>query len=158
MMQTMTRRVAVTACSAILLASALGAAPAPDQAADPLIGYWKINWSKSEGPPRQQDLACKFDMTPTGRQWTVYITDEKGKKSTRVSPAIDDGKTYPVTGHEGSDAITLKRVDSHNWVETLWKNGKPTFQGTWKLSPDGKFLAIASSVRHYIRTYEKVPQ
>lgn len=156
-MHTTTIRRAIATCGALLLVAALGASAAPDQAADPLIGYWKINWSKSEGPPRQEDLACKFDMTPQGRQWTVYITVD-GKKSTRVSPAIDDGKTYPVTGHEGSDAITLKRIDSHNWVETLWKNGKPTFQGTWKLSADGKFLAIASSVRHYVRTYEKVPQ
>jgi hypothetical protein len=146
------RAVQLAICAAALPIFAIAAAA---EQPDPLIGTWKINWDKSVGPPRQQDLSCTFEKTAAGRTWTVYIVDENGKKSTRVSPAIDDGKTYPVTGHEGSDHITLKRIDAHNWQETLWKDGKPAFQGTWKLSEDGKELAIASSVQNYVRVYVK---
>jgi hypothetical protein len=125
------------------------------QQPDPLIGMWKVNFDKSVGPPRQQSLSMKFEMTEAGRIWTVYIIDEHGQRSTRVSPAIDDGQEYAVTGHEGSDHIMLKRIDAHNWEEVLKKDSKPVFQGTWKLSADGKELTISSSVRNYVRVYER---
>ena len=56
-----------------------------------------------------------------------------------------DGKDYPITGAEGSDTISLTRVDERTVRFVQKKAGKVVSTGTRVVSPDGKTLTITSS-------------
>ena len=119
--------------------------PASAQAADPVIGTWKLDVAKSKyrpGPP-PQSLTMKFETAGKG---VTVTTDEVGAEGQTIHTeytANYDGKDYPITGSVTSDTVALKRIDARTLQRTDKQGGKVVLTLMRKISTDGKMLTLA---------------
>jgi hypothetical protein len=108
-------------------------------AADPQMGTWKLNESKS-----------KITAGTLKNTQVVYSSmfgqvkikadgiDATGKPSHTEWSGKFDGKDYPVTGDPNSDARSYTKVNERTLTTTNKKNGKVTVTGQIVVSADGK--------------------
>ena len=112
--------------------------------ADPMIGTWKLNLSKSKfspgPPPKSQTLT--YEAVGQGVKVTVKGTDAEGKPIDFQTTANYDGKDYPVTGAPDRDTTARKRIDAHTMETTHKKAGKVVATGTSVISKDGKTITL----------------
>ena len=94
---------------------------------DPFIGSWRN--------PKTQTVN-QYEPAGDGKM-KVTVTTTKGAHS-RVE--VYDGKPYPVEGEEGTDAVSVTRIDSHTIQGENWYQGKPRARYTVTVSKDGKTL------------------
>ena len=131
---------------ALLVIGTVTAAPA----ADPVIGTWKLNLSKSTfspGPgPKSQTRT--YAESAQGVTLTLKTTTAQGKETTMALTFKDDGKPYPVTGTPDFDTVTVKRVDALTIHSTQMKGGAPVGTGVRTVSKDGKTLTFAQKGTH----------
>ena len=78
----------------------------------------------------------KYELAGDGNM-KVTVTNSGGAHS-RVE--IYDGKPYPVEGEEGTDAVSVSRLDAHTIQGENWYQGKPRARFTVTVSMDGKTL------------------
>jgi hypothetical protein len=115
----------------LLLVLALGISRVLLAEDDPFVGSWK---NKKGGGINQ------YEPAGDGRlKVTVFPAPESNQK---VHSRIEtyDGKPHEVVGEEGTEAISVKRIDSHTIEGDNWLGGKPRAHFTVTVSQDGKTL------------------
>ena len=114
------------------------------QAADPIVGTWKLTAAKStyNPGPAPKSLTAKIEAAGEGEK--VTADGVRGDDSIiRVEyTAQFDGKDYPISGSPTADTVSLKRLDANTIERTDKKGGKVTQTVTRKLSSDGKTATV----------------
>jgi hypothetical protein len=122
------------------------AGQAAAQAADPLIGTWELNVSKSTfnpGPgPRSESRT--YVLAGTAITATSRGLDADGKPTAEAWTVNYDGLDHPTTGNPNIDALSLKRIDAFTAEFTEKRAGKVVVTGTRAISQDGKTMTITA--------------
>lgn len=124
----------------ITLTLALSAMAGILVAADPMLGTWKLNPTKSKfspGPgPKSSTITYSQDA-----DWIILSTtgvDSEGKPVSRKNRYKTDGKEYPFEGPSGRGKITVKRIDGYNTEGVVKPDGGGNVTIRTAVSPDGK--------------------
>ena len=114
------------------------------QAADPLVGTWKLNVAKSTYSPGTAPKSLTVKIEAAGEGVKITADGVRGDDTPiRVeSTAQYDGKDYPITGSPMADTVSLKRLDANTTERTDKKGGKVTQTLTRKVSSDGKTMTV----------------
>jgi hypothetical protein len=119
--------------------------------ADPVLGTWKLNASKSKyspGPaPTEQTRV--YEANPKGIKVTVKTIEADGQMSTVLITANYDGKDYPVVGSPDYDAIELKKIDEYTSESTLLHGPVVVATARREVSRDGKTMTITYKTPPY---------
>jgi hypothetical protein len=123
-------------------------AAAVASAANPHIGTWKLNESKSkfaEGSTKNNTVAYSEGE---GGMITVTVdgTDKDGKAVHWTLQCKFDGKPYKTEGHPYADMMSYKKVDDHTNKITGMKDGKTVMTGTITVSKDGKSRTVNTTL------------
>jgi hypothetical protein len=122
--------------AAIGVAVVVGGVILAAQAADPLIGTWKLNPAKSKGA---KSGSTKVEAVGEGVKFAVDFVGTDGTESHWEFTAKYDGKDNPVTGTSPyGDVVALTRVDANTTRITSKQGGKVTATSTIVVSADGK--------------------
>ena len=130
-----------TILSLIVLAGAFFAAPA--FAADPIVGTWTLNVTKSKFITGAALTAGTRVYNETNGLYTLEqkLTGADGKeKSNRVQ--YRDGKDEKQATAGAADTTHAKMVNSNTWDFDLKKDGKVVGHVHRVVSPDGKTLTV----------------
>jgi riboflavin biosynthesis pyrimidine reductase len=112
--------------------------------ADPVVGTWILNVSKSKfspGPAPRQETRV-YEAQGDGIKVTVRTVEADGHTTTVHIAANYDGKDYPVTGESDYDAIELQKVGERAAIATLMHGQTVIATGRREVSADGKTLTI----------------
>ena len=114
------------------------------QAADPLVGTWKLNVAKStySPGPAPKSLTAKIEAAGEGEKVTADGVRGDDTPIQVVYTAQYDGKDHPITGSPMADTVSLKRLDANTTERTDKKGGKVTQTLTRKVSSDGKTMTV----------------
>jgi hypothetical protein len=108
-------------------------------AADPQMGTWKLNESKSKITPGTLKNTQVVYSSMFGQvKIKADGIDANGKPQHTEWSGKFDGKDYPVTGDPNSDARSYTKVNERTLTTTNKKNGKVTVTGQIVVSEDGK--------------------
>jgi hypothetical protein len=108
-------------------------------AADPQMGTWKLNESKSKITPGTLKNTQVVYSSMLGQvKIKADGIDAKGKPQHTEWSGKFDGKDYPVTGDPNSDARSYTKVNERTLTTTNKKNAKVTVTGQIVVSLDGK--------------------
>ena len=112
-------------------------------AADPQMGTWKLNESKSKITP---GTLKNTQVVYSSMFWQVKIKadgiDANGKPSHTEWSGKFDGKDYPVSGDPNSDSRSYTKVNERTLTTTNKKDGKVTVTGQIVVSADGKTRTV----------------
>jgi hypothetical protein len=112
-------------------------------AADPQMGTWKLNETKSKITPGTLKNTHVVYSSMLGQ---VKVKsdgiDANGKPIHVEWSGKFDGKDYPVTGDPNSDTRSYTKVNERTLTTTAKKNGKVTVTGQIVVSPDGKSRTV----------------
>jgi len=112
--------------------------------ADPVIGTWKLNATKSKfipGPAPKQETRI-YEAQGDGIKVTVRTIEADGRTTTVHIAANYDGKDYPVTGASDYDAIEMKKAGELAVEANLMHAHNVIATGRREVSADGKTLTI----------------
>ena len=128
-----------------VIAFVLGAAIAA-WAADPTIGTWKLNISKSRflpGPGFKSETRS-YVQEKDGVKVTIRTVDAKGKDVTSIYLTTPDGVQHPVSGSGGgpADEVALRQIDERTAESSLMHAGKEIAKTTRVVAADGKSMTI----------------
>jgi hypothetical protein len=132
----------------MLVTAALCFTAAAVFAANPHLGTWKLNESKSTL------------SSGTGHNNTVTYTEAEGGKIKLTADGVDkdgkpthwswegkfDGKPYKVEGAATVDTIAYKMVNDHTNNMTGMKDGKTVMTGTITVAKDGKSRVVTTTI------------
>jgi hypothetical protein len=112
-------------------------------AADPQIGTWKLNETKSKITPgtlknTQVVYSSMFGQVKVKSDGI----DANGKPSHVEWSGKFDGKDYPVSGDPNSDARSYTKINDRTLMTAAKKNGKVTVRGKIVVSADGKTRTV----------------
>ena len=108
-------------------------------AADPQMGTWKLNQSKSKiTPGTLKNTQVAYSSMFGQVKIKADGIDAKGKPQHTEWSGKFDGKDYPVTGDPNSDARSYTKVNERTLMTANKKNGKVTVTGQIVVSADGK--------------------
>jgi hypothetical protein len=115
---------------------------------NPLIGTWKINFTKSKyspGPPPRSG-STTFEAAGQGLKIIAEGVDAQGNP-TKVDYGISefDGKSYPVKGTPDYDAQATTRADANTFIINRTKAGKLVQIVVIRVSPDGKTRTVTTT-------------
>jgi len=114
------------------------------QAANPLVGTWKLNPEKSKNTTFKSGTT-KVDAEGDALKFTVDLQGSDGKAWHWSFAAKLDGKDVPVTGESPyGESAALTRVDAHTTRVTVKHGGKATVTQTMVVSADGKTRTITT--------------
>jgi hypothetical protein len=114
--------------------------------ANPQMGTWKLNESKSKmAPGMGKNTKVTYEAVGDQVKVTVDGVDAEGKASHNEWTGKFDGKDYAVTGDPDSDMRAYKLVDPNNLNITSKKNGKVTISGKVVVAKDGKSRTLTNS-------------
>jgi hypothetical protein len=112
-------------------------------AADPQMGTWKLNETKSKITPgtlKNTQVVCSSMFGQVNIKADGIAAN--GKPSHTEWSGKFDGKDYPVTGDPNSDARSYTKVNERTLTTTNKKNGKVTVTGQIVVSEDGKSRTV----------------
>ena len=114
------------------------------QAADPLVGTWKLSEAKSTyiPGPAPKSLTAKIEAAGKGEKLTAEGVRGDDTPIHVEYTAQYDGKDYPISGSPTADTVSLKHLDANTTERTEKKAGKVTQTVTRKLSSNGKTLTV----------------
>ena len=114
------------------------------QAADPLVGTWKLNVAKStySPGPAPKSITAKIEAAGAGEKLTADGVRGDDTPIRVEYTAQYDGKDNPITGSPTADTVSLKRLDANTTERTEKKGGKVTQTVTRKVSSDGKTMTV----------------
>ena len=137
------RKLLVRAVLAIVVATS-GVAIAEAAAADPVIGTWQLNVSKSKFTPGPAPKSETRTYSQSGPSITLVIkrVGADGKEMTSQATYQLDGKDYPWTGDPSVDSLSVKQVDSNTIKFAQKKAGKVVSTGSRTVSKDGQTLTL----------------
>ena len=113
-------------------------------AANPHLGTWKLNESKSKFAPGAAKnttvtyTPAKGDMT----KCTVDGVDKDGKPIRWIWVGKFDGHPYQIKGSPSFDTLTYKPVNDRTNNTTAMKNGKVVMTATITVAKDGKSRVV----------------
>ena len=128
----------------ILVAVGFSAATVLAQAADPMIGTWKLNVAKSKTTNKSGTTV--IEAAGAGMKATVDMVGADGTAYHWTWTAAFDGKDMPVTGTTpyGAGTASLTRVDARTVTIVGKVNGKVVVTQTITTSADGKSRTVVS--------------
>jgi hypothetical protein len=112
--------------------------------ADPMVGTWSVNLSKStySPGPAPRSTITKFEPWEDGMRAAMDVVDAQGNKIHSEAAVKFDGKDYPIKGSPTADAISVKRV-SDLQTDIVWKKGgKAVMTGKSVISADGRTTTV----------------
>ena len=117
-------------------------------AADPVVGTWQLNASKSTFTAGPAVKSQTRTYSQSGEAITVVLKSVgvDGKETTTRTTYLFDGKYHPVTGNPDYDGLTAKRVDANTAEFVLRKEGKTVGTTDRVVSKDGKTLTAKSKL------------
>ncbi len=117
-------------------------------AANPHIGSWKLNESKSKfAPGITKNHTVAYTEAEGGMiNVTVDGTDKDGNAVHWTVQCKFDGKPYKVEGNPLIDTMTYKKVNGHTNHITGMKDGKTAMTGTITVSTDGKSRVVNTTI------------
>jgi hypothetical protein len=122
------------------------AAAAACFAANPHMGTWKLNETKSKlAPGMWKNKKVVYSEQGDKMRVTVDGVDKDGKPTHAVWVGTADGKAYKTQGNLAWDAAAYKVVNDHTYEITTMKGGKVFSQGTSEVSADGKTRTVNTS-------------
>jgi hypothetical protein len=129
-----------------MLLAALFGLIASGWAADPFVGTWKLNLSKSKyNPPSSAPKSgtIRTAASATGYKSVGDGVDSEGKETHWESAPILDGKAHAVVGNPDHEYVATK-VDTHTITAMVRKGGIEVGSERSVLSSDGKTLTVTS--------------
>ena len=129
----------------LMAGSLLWVHPTSVQAADPLVGTWKLDTAKSKFSPgpAPKTITVIFEAAGDGVKVTADSVGADDKATHTTYTGNYDGKDYPITGTDtGADTVSLKRIDASTTQRIDKKGGKVVMTFTRKVSADGKTLTV----------------
>jgi hypothetical protein len=116
--------------------------------ADPAVGTWHLNISKSTydpGPPPKSSVVT-VESAGQGIKVTAKSIDAAGNAASTQYASSLDGKDAQVTlvGSQDFDTVALKRVDALTVEGARKKNGKVVQTYSRVVSKDGKTMTITT--------------
>lgn len=127
--------------AATLAAQQAGPSPTP---ADPILGRWELDISKSKfdpGPPPQRELRL-YEPEHEGIKAVVAITDANGRTTTFEYVTSYNDVASAVTGSETSDAVRMRKIDEYTVEAELSQNGRIVGRTRRVVSRDGQTMTI----------------
>jgi hypothetical protein len=121
-----------------------GAAVAAAASADPVVGTWKLNATKST--PATGSETRTYSQGAQGISVEINTVGADGKTTTQKTTYHLDGKVYPATGAAGFDSLSAKQTDANTADFTLMKAGKPAGTLRRAVSADGKTLTVTTEM------------
>lgn len=113
---------------------------------DPLEGTWKLNLAnstyKSPTPPKGQ--LRTYQMSNGVERMTSRGVNAEGKPTLVKYEARYDGQDYEITGSNGGDRISLRRIDARTTESTQKRAGKAVIVARRAVSADGKVLTVTT--------------
>lgn len=134
-----------TALVALVILAATAAVAAAAQA-DPLVGTWTLNLTKStysSGPAPRSEIVT-YEAAGQGVSFLVERVDAAGEAITLRGTLMYDGKDHPFPGTPDWDAETTRRIDALTTETTRKKAGKAVGVRTRVVSADGKTLTLTT--------------
>jgi len=115
--------------------------------ANPTLGTWKLNESKSKlGEGAGKNLVVVWEKAGDQDKCTVDGVDAAGKKTHTVWTGKLDGKDYPITGDATSDTRSFN-LKADNTIEMVSKKaGKTVGEGSIVVAPDGKTRTVTNTM------------
>lgn len=115
-------------------------------AANPQMGTWKLNMSKSKlGREKARNNTVTYQSMFFQTKVTIDGTDDNGKPVHSEWTGRFDGKDYPVTGDSTSDARSYTKVNDHTLRFTVKNHGKAVATGQIVVAPDGKSRTVTAT-------------
>ena len=120
-------------CTTLLLSVGLWAGDSP------LSGTWKFNPSKGHPiQPVMKSSTAHVAADEEKLKLNQDFVDDKGQSSTVTFEAKFDGKDYPVSGDPTISTVSIRRVNDHEVILSLKKDGKLVGKNKVTVSKDGK--------------------
>jgi hypothetical protein len=114
-------------------------------AADPNLGTWKLNESKSKlAASGAKNTTVVYAAAGDNVKISVDGVDGSGKTFHSEWTGKYDGKDYPVTGDGASDTRAYTKVDGNTLTFVGKKAGKIVFSGKVVVAADGKSRTVTS--------------
>lgn len=112
--------------------------------ANPLIGHWSLDLTKSTFMPGPAPAGRTLVFEATDNGFRQITKDSGGFLNDQSEYTVEfDGKDYPNDPAAAVDTYAVKRVDA-NTIERTGKNRGMTVEtSTFKISPNGKVLTIS---------------
>lgn len=127
----------------VTLTVSLLAASVSFVAADPHMGTWKLNESKSKlMPGGGKNTTVIYSQEEDKIKVTVEGVDKDGKPVHGVWIGKFDGNVYPSKGNMPWDSASYKVVNERTNDITTMKDGKVLWSGPITVSPDGKSRTV----------------
>ena len=112
-------------------------------AANPHMGTWKLNETKSKIPPGMgKNNTVVYTEMKDKMQVTVDGVDKDGKPTHSVWVGKFDGKAIPVKGNLPYNSVAYKVVNERTNDITTWRDGKVVWSGRIEVSKDGKSRTV----------------
>jgi hypothetical protein len=129
-----------------MVGSLLWASSASAQAADPLVGTWKLDAANSKfspGPAPQSILVTFEAAGQDGVKVVADVVSADAKTTQTTYTGQYDGKDNPIAGGvTGANTVSLKRIDARTTERIDKKDGKVVMTFTRQVSSDGKTLTV----------------
>jgi len=119
------------------------------QAADPLVGTWELDRSKSDFTPESaiRERTLVFSAVDNGVMCKMTTLTERGNGRVTTDSTYTahyDNKDVPIDS-SALDTVALKRVDPKTFERSGKIRGKAVEAATMKISTDGKVLTITTT-------------
>ena len=112
-------------------------------AANPHMGTWKLNETKSKIPPGMgKNTTVTYAEAKDEVKVTVDGVDKDGKPTHSVWVGKFDGKAYPVKGNLSYNSVAYKMVNDRTNDITAMKDGKTAWTGRITVAADGKSRTV----------------
>lgn len=117
-------------------------------AANPHLGTWKLNESKSKlAAGAGKNNSVTYTEAKGGMmKLTVDGVDKDGKPTHWTWEGKFDGKAYKVKGSPMIDTLALAAVNDRTNNTTAAKDGKTTMTGTITVAKDGKSRVVTTTI------------
>ncbi|MEO8370552.1 MAG: hypothetical protein ABI806_15320 [Candidatus Solibacter sp.] len=112
-------------------------------AADPVVGTWKLNLSKSKYGTRPAPKSNTVEWTESGGtfHYSAKGVGADGKPTSVEIPAFKfDGQDSKIIGAPVADTVAFTRVDPNNYSVVSKKAGKVVGNNKSVVSKDGKSI------------------
>jgi hypothetical protein len=112
-------------------------------AANPHMGTWKLNETKSKIPAGMgKNTTVTYAEAKDEVKVTIDGTDKDGKSTHSVWVGKFDGKAYPVKGNLSYNSVAYKMVNDRTNDITAMKDGKTAWTGRITVAADGKSRTV----------------
>jgi hypothetical protein len=145
-MWTTEKRQLAGAAVAAIFAVALGVATSA-QAADPLLGTWRLDVAKStyKPGPAPKSTTVVIDAAGEGIKVAVDSVMADGTPMKWGYTSARDGKDAPVTGHPGYDSANVTKTSPTDGTIVYRKSGKVIATAKTTIAKDGKTLTVTTT-------------